>query len=29
MSAEMSFRANVEVLKTQADMVRSLYDALD
>jgi flagellar basal body rod protein FlgC len=29
MSAEMSFRANVEVLKTQAEMVRSLYDALD
>jgi len=29
MSAEMSFKANAEVLRTHADMVRSLYDALD
>ncbi len=29
MSAEMSFRANVEVVRTQTDMVRALYDAID
>jgi flagellar basal body rod protein FlgC len=29
MSAEMSFKANVEVMRTQADMVRAFYDAID
>ena len=29
MSAEMSFKANVEVLRTQAQMVRSLYETFD
>jgi hypothetical protein len=29
MSAEMSVRANVDVVRTQADMVRSLYEAID
>jgi hypothetical protein len=29
MDAEMSFRMNAETMKTAADMVRSLYDALD
>jgi flagellar basal body rod protein FlgC len=29
MSAEMSFRANIEVVRTHADMVRALYDAID
>jgi flagellar basal body rod protein FlgC len=29
MSAEMSFRANVEVVRTQAEMLRSLYETFD
>jgi flagellar basal body rod protein FlgC len=29
MTAELAFRANVEVMKTVSDMVRSLYEIVD
>ena len=29
MSAEMSFKANAQVIRTQAEMVRSLYETFD